>query len=127
MMSYFFTLADAAQTAIQTAAPAAEPAAQDAPVAPAGGFLTSFGPILLIMIVFMFFMSRSQKKQQQKRQQMLDSLVKGSEVMLSSGIYGKIDAVEAEAFLVEIAPGMKIKVAKNGVAGAVEDKKEETK
>ena len=58
---------------------------------------------------------------------LLDALVKGSEVMLSSGIYGKIDAVEAETFIVEIAPGMKIKVAKNGVAGAVEAKKEETK
>ncbi len=85
----------------------------------AAGGLLSFMPIILIMIVFMFFMSRSQKKQQQKRQEMLDSIVKGTEVMLASGMYGKVDSVLADAFIVEIAPNVKIKVAKAGIAEVV--------
>ncbi len=85
----------------------------------AAGGLMSFMPIILIMIVFMFFMSRGQKKQQQKRQQMLDSIVKGTEVMLSCGIYGKIDSVAEDFFIVEIAPNVKIKIAKAGIAEVI--------
>ena len=76
----------------------------------------SFMPIIVIMVVFMFFMSRSQKKQQQKRQEMIDRTVKGTKVLLASGIRGVIDEVRENEFVVEIAPGVKITVVKHGVA-----------
>ena len=100
-------LATAAKTAAQTA-----PAAGKAQGSP----LMSFMPIIIIMVVFMFFMSRSQKKQQQKRQEMIDRTVKGTKVLLASGIRGVIDEVRENEFVVEIAPGVKITVVKNGVA-----------
>ncbi|MCQ2379644.1 MAG: preprotein translocase subunit YajC [Victivallaceae bacterium] len=81
-----------------------------------GSGLIQMAPIFIILIVFMFFMTRSQKKQQQKRQQMLDQLVKGTPVMLGSGIYGTIVEVLENDFRVEIAPAVVVKVAKNGVA-----------
>ena len=83
-----------------------------------GGGLMSMVPIFLVIIVFMFFMSRSQRKQQQKRQEMLDALVKGTQVMLAGGIHGRISEVKAETFMIEIAPSVVIEVAKNGVAEA---------
>lgn len=84
-------------------------------------------PIFLVVIVFMFFMSRSQKKQQQKREEMLNSLVRGKEVMLANGIYGKISEVKEKTFIVEIAPDVCIEVAKNGVAEIVTADAEEKK
>ena len=99
-------LATAAQTA-QTAQAAGKPQ---------GNPIMSFMPIIIIMVVFMFFMSRSQKKQQQKRQEMIDRTVKGTRVLLASGIRGTIDEVRENEFVVEIAPNVKITVVKNGIA-----------
>lgn len=76
-------------------------------------------PILMI-VVMIFIFSRSNKKQQQKRQQMLDSIVKGSRVLLNSGVYGKVYEVKENEFVVEIADGVRVLVIKNGVA-QVED------
>lgn len=76
-------------------------------------------PFILIFVVMIFFMNRSQKKQMQKRQEMLDKITKGTKVLLSSGIYGTVDAVQEDAMVVEIATGVKIRVAKAGIADVV--------
>ena len=110
-------LATAAKAA-QTAAPAGKPQ---------GNPIMSFMPIIVIMVVFMFFMNRSQKKQQQKRQEMIDRLVKGTPVLLASGIRGVIDEVRENEFVVEIAPNVKITVVKNGVAEVEAEAKAEEK
>jgi preprotein translocase subunit YajC len=101
-----------------------------APAVPAGqgNNLMSFIPLILIFVVMMFFMSRSQKKQQQKRQEMLDRIVKGSRVLLQSGMMGTVTEVKEKSFLVEIADKVVVEVVTNGVADLVveeEEKKEE--
>ena len=83
------------------------------------GWMGMLMPILLI-VVMIFIFSRSNKKQQQKRMEMLDSIVKGSRVLLNSGVYGKVVEVREKEFLVEIADNVKVLVIKNGVA-SVED------
>ena len=111
-------LATAAQTA-----PAAQGAAKQQ-----GNPIMSFMPIIIIMVVFMFFMSRSQKKQQQKRQDMIDHIVKGTKVLLASGICGVVDEVSDNEFVVEIAANVKVRVVKNGIAEVLtEEAKEEAK
>ena len=102
-----------------TAAQAAAPTGQ-------GNSLMSFIPLILIFVVMMFFMSRSQKKQQQKRQEMLDRIVKGSRVLLQSGMMGTVTEVKEKSFLVEIADKVVVEVVVNGVADLVENT-EETK
>ncbi|MBR2344748.1 MAG: preprotein translocase subunit YajC [Lentisphaeria bacterium] len=77
-------------------------------------------PMILIFVVMIFIFSRSNKKQQQKRQEMLDRIVKGTRVMLNSGVYGKVSEVREKEFLVEIAENVKVLVVKNGIA-SVED------
>ena len=52
---------------------------------------------------------------------MLNALVKGKEVMLANGIYGKISEVKEKTFVVEIAPNVCVEVAKNGVAEVVSE------
>ena len=74
-------------------------------------------PFILIFVVMIFFMNRAQKKQMAKRQEMMDKIAKGTKVLLSSGIYGTVEAVHEDSMIVEIASGVKIKVAKSGIAG----------
>jgi preprotein translocase subunit YajC len=50
-------------------------------------------PMVLIFVVFYFFIIRPQKKKQDEQQQMINSLNSGSEVLLTSGVYGKISSV----------------------------------
>ncbi len=83
-------------------------------------------PILLI-VVMIFIFSRSNKKQQQKRMEMLDRIVKGSRVLLNSGVYGKVVEVREKEFLVEIAENVKVLVIKNGIASVEDEKSGEAK
>ncbi|MDI9313502.1 MAG: preprotein translocase subunit YajC [Hydrotalea sp.] len=70
-------------------------------------------PLVLIFGVFWFLLIRPQMKKQKQHQALVAAVKKGDEVVLSSGVYGKItqvvDAVKVE---VEIAPGVKVKAAK---------------
>ena len=54
-----------------------------------------------------------------KRQEMMDKITKGTKVLLTSGIYATVAEVHEKAMIVEIASGVKIKVAKAGVADVV--------
>lgn len=113
----------AAQTVQQSAVPAdsnaAAPRKEQKKSSGWGGMLM---PILLI-VAMIFIFSRSNKKQQQKRQEMLDRIVKGSRVMLNSGVYGKISEVREKEFLVEIAENVKVLVVKNGIASVEDEEK----
>ena len=83
-------------------------------------------PILLI-VVMIFFFNRANKKQQKQRQEMMNKIVKGSKVLLNSGVYGKIIEVKENDFVVEIAENVRVLVVKEGIARVEEEKKEETK
>ena len=118
-------------TAAQTAAPAAQSGAAS------GQTQTNPMGMLLLMgaafILMFWMMSRSNKKQQQKREELLDSITKGTEVMLASGIYGTVSAVQDKIFTVEIADRVFVKVNRAGIHDVIrpeapaEEKKEEKK
>ena len=79
-------------------------------------------PIILMLVVLgvmFFFTFRSQKKQQQKRQQMLDTIVKGTRVMLNNGIYGTVTEVKDKTYMVEIADKVVVEALKSGVAEVI--------
>ena len=101
------------------AAPAAE--AQEAAPQKKSGGLMDFLPIILIIVAFYFFIFRGNKKQQQKRQEAIDRTVKGTRVMLNSGVLGKVVEVREKEFLVEIAENVQILVIKNGVTPVEEE------
>ncbi len=104
-----------------------------APAAQTQGSPMSMLVMMVLIFGLMFFMlSRSNKKQQQKRQQMLDSIVKGSDVLLSGGIYGKVAEVKDKVLIVDIADKVSVKVDRAGVVNVIvpetgkEDAKKET-
>ncbi|MDD5599271.1 MAG: preprotein translocase subunit YajC [Victivallaceae bacterium] len=84
----------------------------------AGGMI-SLVPMIVIFAVMFYFMYRSQKKQARKRQEMIDKIVKGSDVIIGGGIYGTVVSVKDKTFIVEIADKVNIEVTKGGVNGTI--------
>jgi len=76
--------------------------------------------ILLMIGVLFFFTFRSNKKQQQKRQRMLDTIVKGSRIMLNTGVLGKVVEVKDKTYMVEIADKVVVEAVKAGVSEVVD-------
>ena len=92
----------------------------------AGG-LVSFVPMILIFVVMFYFMFRSQKKQAKKRQQMVDSIIKGADVIIAGGIHGTVITVKDKTFIVEIADKVNVEITKAGVNGVISDDTREAK
>ena len=107
----FFATAGQNSASVEAAQPAADAVQQSA----AQGSWLSFLP-LIIIIALMFFMSiRSQKKQQAKRKEMMERMVKGSKVILASGIMGIIEEVQEKSIKVAIASNCIVEVLPNAI------------
>ena len=74
--------------------------------------LLQLAPILLMVVLFYFMLIRPQQKRQKEHQAMLANLKRGDNVVLSSGVLGKIVRVEEKEVGVEIAQGVTVKVLK---------------
>ena len=74
--------------------------------------LMSFLPFIIIFVLFYFMLIRPQMKQAKEHRSMLDSLKKGDEVVLSSGIIAKINTLSDQFAIVEIAKSVEIKIQK---------------
>jgi preprotein translocase subunit YajC len=100
-MSFFVSSAVA-----QTAAPQASPA--------------GFDPVMLIMMVGMFafmyfFIIRPQRKRQKEHQNLVSSLAKGDEVVLTSGLLGRVVKVDDNYVVVETGNNIELKFQKVAV------------
>jgi preprotein translocase subunit YajC len=75
----------------------------------------SFVPFIIIFILFYFMLIRPQMKQAKEHKKLLSELKKGDEIMLASGILGKIEKVTDNFVILEISDSTQIKVQKNSV------------
>jgi len=87
----------------------------------AGGGLSGMLMIVAMIVVFYFFMIRPQSKKQKEIKKAREALSVGDKVVTSGGIYGKIREINDSTFIVEIAPGVSIKVDKASVFPVVEE------
>jgi preprotein translocase subunit YajC len=81
------------------------------------------GFFLLIIIAFAFLwfvLVRPQKRRQVAQQQMLDQLKAGDEVVTAGGIYGEITSLDEEDAMVQIAPGLEVRIARRAIGGVIE-------
>jgi len=70
------------------------------------------------MFVMMFFSSRKRKRQ---AAELADKIQVGAKVMLNSGIFGEIKAVEADHVVIESTPGTQLKVSRQAVVRFLND------
>ena len=82
-----------------------------------GGLLGMAIPLVVMVAVMYFLMIRPERKKAADHTGFLSSLKRGDEIVLTSGIIGKVLAVEERTLTLEIADKVKIKVLKMSVSG----------
>ncbi len=83
----------------------------------AGDPLTAFLPLILIFGIFYFLLIRPQQKKQKQHQEFINNLEKGTEVVTSGGIIGRITGITDDVVTLEVADKVRIKVVRNQIAG----------
>ena len=99
----------------QAAQEAAKPAAQQA------GGMGMLVPMLLIFAIFYFMMIRPQQRKEKDRRKMIDELRAGAKVVFAGGFIGTIKESREKTFLIEIASGVSVEVARASVTGIAEE------
>jgi preprotein translocase subunit YajC len=77
--------------------------------------LAGFLPFVLIALVFWFLIVRPQRRRQQALAATQSALGVGSEVMLGSGIFGRVASFDDETIRLEVAPGTLVKVSRAAI------------
>ena len=82
--------------------------------------LVQFLPILLIIVVMYFFLMRPQQQKAKQLREMLGGLRRGDRVVTGGGIIGTIaKVVNDEEVLVEIAEGVRVRVARGTITSVL--------
>lgn len=79
--------------------------------------LLQFVPIIFAFVVMIVYTNYSQKKRQNERAQFLSTLERGTEVITTGGVLGRIEGLTELYLTLEIAPGTRIKVLRSAIAG----------
>ena len=74
-----------------------------------------FLPFIIIFVLFYFMLIRPQMKQAKEHRTMLDALKNGDEIMMGSGLLGKITKLNNNYALIEIANNVEIKIQKQNI------------
>jgi preprotein translocase subunit YajC len=95
-----------------SSAVAQTPATQSSPA--------GFDPIMIIMMVGMFafmyfFIIRPQRKRQKEHQNLIGALAKGDEIVLTSGLLGRVVKVDENYVVVETGNNIELKFQKIAV------------
>ncbi|TVR79352.1 MAG: preprotein translocase subunit YajC [Saprospirales bacterium] len=85
------------------------------------GGLIGMWPIILMFVVIYFFMIRPQAKKNKEQTNFLKNLDKGDEVVLSSGIAGKITRMEDDFIQLQVDTKTYLRVAKSSVSKEMSD------
>lgn len=79
------------------------------------------------MLVLMWaLLIQPQRRRQQKQARLLAELAVGDEVVTLGGLYGRVQSVEDDAVMLEIAPQTNVRVAKSAVAARAAPEAENT-
>lgn len=93
--------------------------AQAAPGAAGPGPLMTIFPFIIILVIMYFMVFRPQQKKLKAHQEMLNKIKKNDEVMTSGGIYGKVVDLKEAVVTLEVAPNVRIRVARPQIASVI--------
>ncbi len=77
--------------------------------------------IVVVFVLLMYFMFRSQRRRQQNAQNVQRAVVNGSRIRTVHGIYGTVVDSDDRNVIVEVAPGVNIKMLRQAVGQVVPD------
>jgi preprotein translocase subunit YajC len=82
--------------------------------------LETIFPLLLIVLAFWLLVIRPTRKRQHEMNRIQSSVAVGSEVMLGSGIYGRVVSLGDDTLELEVSPGTRVKVARQSLVRVIE-------
>lgn len=74
-------------------------------------------PYILILIILYVLMILPAQRRQKKLAAMIAALKNGDKVITNGGLYGTVVGLDPESVQLRIAEQVKIRVARNGIAG----------
>ena len=75
--------------------------------------------IVLVFVGFYFLMIRPQRRRQQAAQQQQRTLTPGAQVRTTAGMYGTVSAVDGDDVIIEVAPGVEVRMMRRAVMEVV--------
>ena len=90
------------------------------PEGPAGLLGSPWVFMILIFGIFYFMLLRPQQRKEKERKAMIEEVKTGQRVMFSGGNLGTVSNVKEGTFVVKIADGVKIEVARGGIQRVLE-------
>lgn len=89
--------------------------AQEAAPSPQGNPLVTLLMFAGLFAFMWFFIIRPQRKRQKEHQELVSSLKKGDEVVMTSGMLGRVEKVDDDYIVLEVADNMSLKFQKVAV------------
>lgn len=89
--------------------------------ASAGGSMSGMLMIVVMIVIFWLFMIRPQQKKQKELKKQREAMATGDRVVTAGGIHGRIKEIKDTTILIEVAPGVSLKVDKASVYPFVEE------
>jgi preprotein translocase subunit YajC len=77
-------------------------------------------PLIAMVAIFYFLILRPQQKREKQRQGFISALKRGDEVVLSSGMLGRVEGLTDQVITLEIADGVRVKVLRSSIASSVQ-------
>jgi preprotein translocase subunit YajC len=87
-------------------------------------------PLIMMGLFFLamwFLLIAPQRKRQKEHQKMMDALKPGDEIITTGGLFGTIQQVRGDRYIIKIADDTKIELAKGFISGKADSSKAETK
>lgn len=106
------------ETSVSQPAPGPAPTHGEGAPPPGGsGLLGSALPLLLMVLPMILLLVFTNRSQQKKQAAVLSNLKKGDKIVTDSGIVGRLVQLGDRYATVEIAPGTKVDILRNRIAG----------
>lgn len=93
----------------------------DAAAGSAGGGMSGIIMIVLMIVIFYFFMIRPQQKKQKELKRQREAMQTGDKVVTAGGIHGKVKEIKDSTIILEVAPGVSLKLDRGSVYPLVEE------
>lgn len=81
------------------------------------GLFTNLIPFILILGIFYFMVLMPMRKRQKKVQEFQAALKAGDKVVTTGGIYGQITKISDHTVQLQIAPNVRIDIARAAIGG----------
>ncbi|MCK5236581.1 MAG: preprotein translocase subunit YajC [Deltaproteobacteria bacterium] len=89
--------------------------------------MTAFFPFLILIAVFYFLLIRPQQKKMKTHKDMLSKVDKGDTILTTGGMFGRVTNVRDDAFILEIADNVRVKISKSAIHSRQPDGAEQDK